>query len=354
MLAFALPPLPELIAKQSTSNIRLISQEGKYTYYQKRAGSLYFSTNYKVNELIKGKPGSNYTVFVGSGQKKIAISQNENYHDYFSLRNPEMIYVADYGKLTIRKVGLGIAPKLHLDDTWISYFNPSLRLITFEQTDNPAIQFSIRINNRINPYFIPNVVMGDENTVYYTDIGENGISGLIEYKRSTAQTDIIFRASSPMLKFELCYDHSILYLAQLGINSSDLGSSISQITFPFKEFKKRETFYTSALNDLGHLVCDYSNDSLYFIKNTGTGLLAQFDIAQFNFKTKKISILTELKDTTTLINMDKTLITFEHGAYLIVKGKSDFKNIDALKPKVLNEKDQKIDNNINQTNKDDE
>ena len=38
--------LPELLAKQAVSNIRYLSQDGKFTYYQKRSGSLLFSSNY--------------------------------------------------------------------------------------------------------------------------------------------------------------------------------------------------------------------------------------------------------------------------------------------------------------------
>ena len=76
--------LPELLAKQSINNIRLISQDGKLTYYQKKSGSLFLSTNYKVSELIKGPADSHYTLVVGDFQRKIAIAQNENYHNYFS------------------------------------------------------------------------------------------------------------------------------------------------------------------------------------------------------------------------------------------------------------------------------
>lgn len=325
--------LPELIAKQATNNIRLISSDGKFTYYQKRSGGLYFSTNYKVSELVKGKAGSNYNVTAGESQKKIIISQNENYQEFFSLRNPEAIYVSDYGKLPTRKVGMGISPKLHLDDAWISYFTPADRILTFEQTDNSAIKFSIRINNRTNAYFVPNVVMADENTVYYTDLSENGMPGLVEYKRSTSQADIIFKADTVMAKLEICFSAPKLFLGQFGINYGLYGTSISQINFPFKEFKKRETFYSSTLNDLGHIVCDYSQDSIYFIKNTGNATLAQYDIVEFPFKEKKLKVLTDLKNSTTLFNMDGTLITFDRGTYLIVKGKSDFKNIDSLKAK---------------------
>jgi hypothetical protein len=332
-IAGAKTQLPELIAKQATNNLRLISQDGKFTYYQKRSGSLFFSTNYKVTELIKGAPDSHYTVFVGDEQTKIVITQNENFHNYFSLRNAENIYIADYGALTVHQIGKGVAPKLHLQDTWISYFSPSERMLVFEHTTNSALKFSIRLNNRINPYFVPDVIMADDSSIYYTDLGENGIPGIIEYKRNLSKGEIIYRGPTPMSKLEICYDHATLFIAQLGINSSPQGSTLSQITFPFKDFKTRQIFYSAPLNDLGHLVCNFDQDAIYFIKNTGSALAALYDIAEYNFKTKTLKVLTELKDSTSLINMDGTLLTFDHGTYYIIKGKSDFKTIDSLKSK---------------------
>jgi hypothetical protein len=321
------------MAKQATNNLRLISQDGKFTYYQKRSGSLFLSTNYKVTELVKGTPDTHYSVTAGDEQKKIIITQNENFHNYFSLRNPENIFVADYGTLAIHKIGQGISPQLHLGDTWISYFNPTERIITFEHTTDNALKFALRLNNRINPYFIPNVVMADENTVYYTDLGENGVPGLIEHKRNLNKSDIIYSAASPLTKFELCFNHSTLFFAETGINSALSGTKLSQLIFPFKDIKQRNIFYTSRMNDLGHMVCNFSSDSLYFIKNSGTALATLNNIVEYNFKTKKLNTLTDFNNSTSLVNMDGTLLTLDHGTYYIIKGKSDFKTIDSLKPK---------------------
>jgi hypothetical protein len=175
--------------------------------------------------------------------------------------------------------------------------------------------------------------MADENTIYYTDLGDAGIPGVIEYKRNTTKTDIVFKAITPMVKFELCFDHATLFFSQYGINANPEGTSIAQIAYPFKDFKQRDIFYTSKLNDLGHMVCSYLEDSLYFIKNTGSAEIGAFDIAEFNFASKKLSFLTEHKTATSLVNMDGTLLTYDHGSYFILKGKTDFKTTDSLKSK---------------------
>jgi hypothetical protein len=90
--------------------------------------------------------------------------------------------------------------------------------------------------------------------------------------------------------------------------------------------------YSSDLNDLGHITCDYVTGSIYFIKNTGKEKLSYFDIASLNLNTKKVDVLTDLKTITTIINMDGLIISFDRGKYLIIKGNdTDFKNIDSLK-----------------------
>ena len=85
--------LPELLTKQAVSNIRFLSQDGKFTYYQKRSGSLLFSTNYKVQEVIKGEIGAEYTLFTTPNRFKIAVAQNNNYQNFISLRAKQNIYL---------------------------------------------------------------------------------------------------------------------------------------------------------------------------------------------------------------------------------------------------------------------
>jgi hypothetical protein len=286
-----------------------------------------------VSELLKGPANTQYTVTSGENHTKIIITQDTNFHTYFSVRNPENIFLSNYGSLSVQNIGQGINPQLHLSDMWISYFNPTDRTIVFEHTTNAALKFSIRINARINPYFVPEVLMADETTVYYTDLGENGIPGIVEYKRNLNKGELIFKATTPMVKFELCFSNSKLYFLQAGINSSSFGTLISQIIFPFKDFKNREVFYSSTSDDLGHMICNFSNDALYFIKNTGPTGLPSYDIAEYVFSTKKLSLLSDQKNATSIINMDGTLLTLDHSTYYIVKGKSDFKNIDILKSK---------------------
>jgi hypothetical protein len=325
--------LPELLTKQAVNNIRFLTKDGKFTYYQKRSGSLLFSTNYKVQEMIKGDIGTGYTIFASPARKKMIVLQNTNFNNFYSLRAKEKIFLVNYGESVAREAGAGISPKLLLNDTWFSYYDPYTKILNFENTSNSALKFSIKLNNRLNPYFIPEVVMSDDNTVYYTDLSEVGNYGVLEFKRNISKSEIIFKAPSPMMKVEICLNQDQLILGIFGIHFSTIGSSISRSPLPLKDFSKRENLYTSDLNDLGHLVCDFEKDNIAFIKNTGNINSPSFDIANLNTGDKKITALSEKKTISNIINMDGTLLSQEKGKYYIVKGDVDYKNVDTLKAK---------------------
>jgi hypothetical protein len=323
--------LPELLTKQSVSNIRFLSQDGKFTYYQKRSGSLLYSTNYKVQEVIKGELGAEYNLIATPYRLKIAVSQNNNFQNFISMRAKQNIYLITYGETSYRKVGLGIYPKLHVKDLWISYFDAYEKTLFFENTVNSVLKFSIKLNNKINPYFIPQVVMSDEDTVYYTDLNENGTPGLIKYKRSTNKTDVLYKANHPSVKFEICQLDSQLIFATFGIRSSTDGAVMSKLPLTSEDFSKREVFYQSEHNDLGHLICNLDNSQVYFIKNYGNKTAPVYEAASVEVGTKNITMLTELKYVTNIINMDGNLLTQDKGKYFIVKGQTDYKTIDSLK-----------------------
>ena len=62
--------LPILMTKQDLNDIRYISNDGKFTYYQQPFGNLIFSTNYGVKEVIKLKPRTQFKL-ISTNSKKI-------------------------------------------------------------------------------------------------------------------------------------------------------------------------------------------------------------------------------------------------------------------------------------------
>jgi hypothetical protein len=328
---------PELLAKQNNENLRLISRDGKYTYYQKKSGSLHFSTNYNVQDVLKGPPGTQYTLFSTSARKKIIVLKNEAFHTYLSLRFKEKIYLINFGESTPKEIGNGISPQLHLNDDWISYYNPSTKTLFFEHTTNSALKFTIKLNAKLNPYFIPQVFMISDNEILYTDLGEKGNHGLIKFTRNLNKTEVIYKENSPTTKIELnaCGDQVII--GEFGYLNTKNGSSISFIHKSENDFSKKQTIYTTKLDDIGNLFCDYVNSNLiYFVKDFGDEKTPAFDIAELNLIDKKIAPVTNLKSNTNLINMDGVILSIDRGKTIIVKGENDYKNIDNLKTGVKN------------------
>jgi len=323
--------LPELLTKQSIDNIRFLSQDGKFTYYQKRSGSLIFSTNYKVQEVLKGDIGTQYTLFATPEKKKIVILQNLNYHNFYSLRAKEKIFLLNYGESLPKEIGLGSTPSLLLNDSWLSYYDLYSRTLNFENTTNSPLKFSIKLNNRINPYFIPQVLMSDDNTIYYTDLGENGFIGLLQYKRNSSKSELIYKADTAMVKVEICLLNNNLAMGIFSIHSANKGSSISLTQLPLTNLDKREIIYKSESNDLGHMVCNFEKDKIIFIKNYGLASNPSYDIASLNSTTKELTQLSELNTITNIVNMDGILLTQDKGKIYVVKGDTDLKSIDSLK-----------------------
>lgn len=341
--------LPELLAKQAVGNIRFLSQDGKFTYYQKRSGNLLFSSNYKVIDMLQGPIGTQYTLHGTAARKKIVVMQNQNFNNFYSFRINEKIYLLDFGGSVLKEVGKGSSPALHLNDSWLSYYNYYTKTITFENTTNSALKLTIKLNNRINPYFTPQVLMSDDNTIYYTDLSESGAVGILQYQRTTGKAELIFKATSPMVKAEICLQNNYLVMGLFGINFSKFGTSISRSLLPLKDFSKRETIYTSTVNDIGQMICDFDQENITFIKNYGTNEIASTDLVDLNANTKALKPLSEIKTITSVINMDGTLLALDKGKYYIVKGTIDYKNIDSLKalpPSGASEAIKELDKNI--------
>jgi hypothetical protein len=323
--------LPQLLTKQAINNIRFLSSDGKFTYYQKRSGSLLYSSNYQVHEMLKGPLGTQYNVIASQSRKKMIILQNENYHTFYSMRAMEKIYLANYGEHATKQIGMGSDAKLHVDDNWISYYDFYKKTLTIENTNNSAAKFNIKLNNKKNPYFSPQVVMPDENTVFYTDLGENGSFGIIRYTRNNNTSKLIYNSKTPMIKAELCLHSQQLLVLTSGINFSQEGTSLNQYKLPFDDIKSGNVLYSSPVNDIGQMICNIDSEKIYFIKNFGTNESVRTDVTELNVNSKLPKTMSELKTVTSIINMDGTLLALDKGGYFIVKGTLDFKNIDTLK-----------------------
>src|SRR5690606_13781106 len=111
-------------------------------------------------------------------KKYLIVTQNQEFHTFYGIRLLPKVYKIDYGTAVARELGAGFWPTLHLEDKWLSTFDPTKRILQFTNLQTPALTFTIKLYNSINPYFRPQVVMTDANTILYTDLSKEGMMGI--------------------------------------------------------------------------------------------------------------------------------------------------------------------------------
>ncbi len=317
-LTFAVTKLPTLETKQSIQNIRFISNDGKYTYYQRNDGTFLFATNYKVTEVIKKSENTQYNIISSIYKKNLVLTADESFHSNFSITKDKQIYLLKFGSEKTTLIGNGVQPQLHLEDKWVSFYIPKKKIIKFMNTGSDSLTFDIKLNAGKNPYFIPEVMMIDRNTIYFTDINENGVFGILNYDKVSKKVSIFHKNYDFTEKFEFCRNKNHFYIMTKSLLNKNLGTTILKYdNKQIKDFSKGEILYESKLNDFGNITC-FHEDKLYFVKQTASKPTSVTEAASIEIETKKVKIESSLKNVTQIITMDgKILIPYREKYYLI-------------------------------------
>lgn len=327
--SFGKSKLPLLATKQAINNLRFISADGDFTYYQNREGSLLLSTNYKVVEVLSSSPGTYYQVVSSPARKNLILEQQQSFHKYFGIRKMKTIYQIPFGGTSVRKLGRGLNPRLHVNDEWVSIYHPISKKLKFVNLKSSALTFDIPIKNTFNPYFIPQVVMTNSNTIIFTDLNKDGIPGVLYFDKITKNTTVLYKGSNPATKFELCLDKEELYFGEFGLDTMYSGSSISRMQAKTIDFSKRDLLYESKLNDVGNLHCQ---DHLLFIQNlTKKRGKTAYEVVELSKRDKRIREVSDVNFASHIINMDGVKLLPHLGKYYVLKGKGDFTKTDRLK-----------------------
>lgn len=324
--------LPILMTKQDLNDIRYISNDGKFTYYQQPFGNLIFSTNYGVKEVIKLKPRTQFKLISTNSKKIILVEADESYHTYLSTRTEKKIFTIKYGTHESTEMGIGTIIGLHVNDSWISYYNHHTKLLTIQNPINKNLKANLKLANNLNPYFIPDVVMTDTDTVLFTDINKKGIPGILKFNINANKTELLYKSSSPNKRLHICLNEDSLYLAETGLDPIDSGTQINIINSKTLDFSKPKSLYVSEENDLGSFICNYSKDYIYFIKTLrDNSNKLTYDAFQINVENKEAKRLSEIHFASSLILMDQKLLLPYQDKYFIIKGVGDMTKFDRLK-----------------------
>ncbi len=325
--------LPILLTKQSIFNLRWVSLDGERTYYQRASGDLILSTRYRVIEILKGAENTHYNIVTTRHRKNIVFLKDEYFHTWLGIRHPKEIYASAFtSERPPELIGSGIKPRLHLNDEWVSYFDPLARVIHLVNIKHKVLKYQIQINNNLNPYFVPEIIMVDKDTVVFTDLNSKGHTGILIYKKLTNKIEPSFKVTDIREKIEFCKKDSTLLIGVFGTDPSKRGSQIFRLPLQTVDFKKLESIYKSELNDIGNIECDHKEESFYFTKNvTEAGKKEAFEIAKMNLKNKELKIITDLTYATELINLDGRLLVQYRGKFYVLKGEENLRKDDIFK-----------------------
>jgi len=326
--------LPELTTKQDIRNIRYVSADGKITYYQRGNGSLQFSTNYSVKEVIKGEPKTSYQVHVGKNKKFAFISANESFHMYYSNRSAPDIYIVTYGESKAEFLAKGIPIALHLGDEWLSFYNSFSKKLTIQNHVNKSLKHEIRLADKPNPYFKPSAIMPDEDTLVYTDLNKEGIPGVLKFKINAQKISVVKKLDSSLKRLELCMNKEKVFILETSLDPITRGTKIISLSKSELENSKENQIYSSEENDIGGMICQHNDENIYFVKTirSESGKLT-YEAAEVNITSKKVNILSDIDFATSLILMDNRILLPYQDKFFVLKGESNLLNFDKLKQK---------------------
>jgi hypothetical protein len=325
MTSNVLAVLPELQTKQALNNIRFLTNDGKFTYYQQHSGELQLSTNYSNAFVLKSQKGTSYNIFGSQSRKNLIIEVRKSFHKNLNFFEPNDLYIIKFGETTPTKIGIGTAAKLSIKDTWVTYFSTQTQELTAKNTLNLKRSHTIKLKNKINPYFIPQSAMATQDTVFYTDLNDKGYMALIMYSFIEKKFTTVFKSNFPGMRLDFCIQNEKIILGEFSYDSLNRGSNILKIPlYDNPNFKKLDTIYTSELDDIGNLTC--TKDNIYFVKTVDYNQKInskKTEIARISLKKdNKLKIITDLNYVTNVINMDGTILVPFRNKYYVIKGQS--------------------------------
>lgn len=323
--------LPRLMTKHTSDTLRFISFDGKYAYVQKKAGVLGLVSNFKSLDFLTEPNNNDFLIKSSPFQKRLIIESIPSSHNEINLFKKHQIYIVDYGNTQTRLIGEGQNAKLHQNDEWLSFYDPKQKTINLQNLLTQK-KIQIKISQRLNPFFKPQVEMLSPESLIYTDINETGHSALIFHNHINSKSQIIFKSNQSATKIEICLINNNLIMGEFPFEGV-LRSSQIQITSlkPQTTPSGFTSIYSSFAQDLGNIVC--SPNGLYFVKTTSFDSSINFkttEAAKIDINTKSIEIKTDLKNVGQIIDMDGRILIPSRGELLVIEGDSNLKE-DVLK-----------------------
>ena len=319
-IAWAQKELPRFATKLSMENIRFISKDGKVTYSQKRSGALSMIGDFKSKDIIDAPAGTNYIVTNSQARKKVIIEIERAWHQEIDLTKLHEIWVANLGDAAVNSVGKGRVPRLHLNDEWLTYYDPKEHAIHVQFLLVAKRHYVIRLNQKHNPFFMPEVLMLNQETVMYTDINNKGHAALLSYNLVENKVTVVAKAEKSGTRMELCTRDKYAALGEFSYPDSRRGSSIRimawKVVAGLGGFSQ---VYKTVDNDIGQMVC--GDGKVWFVKTiTEDPILNNrvTEAASLDVLKGRVEVMSSLERVSNIINMDgRILLPFREETFVL-------------------------------------
>lgn len=316
----ALAQLPRFETKQAIENIRFISRDGQQTYAQKRSGGLTLIANFRATDLLPGDTGTNYLVTSSFARQKVVIEVERAWHQELDPTKLHDLLVAPLGAAKATPVGRGRDPRLQLSDEWLTWYDPKEKAIHVQFLPVRDRHYLIRLSRKHNPFFRPQVVMLNPETVLYTDVNEQGHAALLTYNLLSNQLTVLRKAEQSGTRMEICRHERYLALGEFSYDDANRGSAIHVMAWQgAPSVGGLATLYKSSDNDLGQLVC--APDRVWFVKTVAEDRKWNnrlTEAASMELPSGKVEVKTRLERVAQLIEVDgRVFIPFRGETYVL-------------------------------------
>ncbi len=311
----------KLLTKHAVDAIRYIDGDGRVAYIRKRPGVLGIVSSFRSEEFITDTPQSDFLVIATAMKRKVIVEVIKNQHTVFNVMRSNKLMMFNWGETKGKDIGWGMATRMHMADEWITFYVPEKRTIIVKNLITEK-DFTVKLNIKANPFFVPDVTMISADLIVYTDINDQGIASVISYQLRTGKTEVIYKSSQTATRMELCQQDNYLAIGEFPYEGVNRGSKILQMpvmsSFNLGGFT---TLYESTEQDIGNIIC--LDDSVYFIKtmNQSPELgMKTTDAVKLILKTSQIIQKTNLGNVSQLINMDGRVLLPSRGSFYVLEG----------------------------------
>lgn len=323
--------VPKLLTKHGVDAIRYISMDGRFAYVKKRPGVLGLVSHFRSVDFISESQSSDFLVHTSKSKTRVIIEVIPNMHTEMNFFKGNKLLVARFGETKTKEVSTGQAPKLHLNDEWVSFYQGYQKTIVLQNLITQK-KFEIKLSPKANPFFIPQVAMVSSDTVVYTDINESGVAGVISYNLISQKSSIVYKAAQSGTSLELCQGEGYLAMGEFPYEGVNRGSQILRVrTTTSFNLSSYETLYSSLDQDVGNMVCTDRN--IYFIKTMNQDKRLRVkttEAVRLELKDSKVKVLTNLKYVTQLVEMDGRVLAPLRGDFYVLEGEANLAS-DTLK-----------------------